>query len=93
MNGFSVVRAELPRPYGMGLSTRTKDFIASCGWADVVVFDSNDFDLPNEAEKLRKSGKSVFGSSDWGAKLRARTDHVRRYYLQQKAGIEIYQSS
>lgn len=72
---------------GQGLITKTRDFVASCGWADVVVFDSNDFDLPNEAEKLRRSGKAVFGSSDWGAKLEE--ERIMAADVAQKAGIEV----
>jgi len=72
---------------GQGLITKTKDFIASAQWADVVIFDSNDFDLPNEAEKLRKAGKAVVGSSDFGAKLEE--ERQLSSDTAKKAGIEI----
>jgi len=72
---------------GQGLIPKTKDFAGSVGWADVVVFDSNDFELPNEAERLRKSGKAVFGSGDFSAKLEE--ERILAADTARKAGIEV----
>jgi phosphoribosylamine-glycine ligase len=72
---------------GQGLIPKTKDFLGSVGWADVVVFDSNDFELPNEAQRLRDHGKAVFGSGDFSAKLEE--ERILAADIAKKAGIEV----
>lgn len=71
---------------GDGLIPKTKDFAAAAKWADVIVFDGNSFDLPKEAEKLRKV-KPVVGSSEFGDKL----EHDRLFAIElvRKLGIKV----
>ena len=83
---FSVVEPTA-QTVGQGLIPKTKDFIGSVGWADVVVFDSNNFEMPEEAERLRAKGKSVFGSSQLSGRLEE--DRLFAADVARKAGIEV----
>ena len=45
------------------------DFKKSIDWADVIIFDSNIYQLPEEAEYCRKRNKAVLGSSQLSGRL------------------------
>jgi len=83
---FSIVEPTA-QTVGQGLITKTRDFPASVAWADVVVFDSNPFEMAAEAEKARKSGKNVVGSSELSGKL----EHDRMFAADfaEQAGLEV----
>lgn len=53
---------------GDGMIDKTKDFPGSVGWADVVVYDGTSFDMPKEAEKVRKV-KPTIGGSEFAEKI------------------------
>lgn len=65
---FSIIESTV-QTVGQGLIPKTKDFLGSVSWADVIVFDSNTFDMPSEAEKLRLAGKNVVGASELSGRL------------------------
>lgn len=65
---FSVIEPTA-RDVGNGLIQKTRDFPAAASWADVVVFDSNEFTMPRESERLRSANRLVVGSSHFSATL------------------------
>lgn len=75
-----------PRTVGDGLVEKERDFPRGVAWADVIVYDGNLFDLPKEAELVRKS-KPVVGSSEFGNKL----EHDRPFAISlvKKLGLRI----
>jgi phosphoribosylamine-glycine ligase len=56
-------------------------------WADVVIFDINDGDLPEEAETLRKRGKLVVGSSKFAGDIE--NDRKIGADIAREAGIRV----
>lgn len=72
---------------GNGLVDKVEYTQANVDWADLVVFDGNGFDLPKEAENLRKHGHHVVGSSDFAGKL----ENDRSFAIQvaKNAGIDV----
>lgn len=72
---------------GDGLIDKAKYDDTSINWADVVVFDSNVFNLPYEAEMLRRKGIPVIGSSHFSGML----ENDRSFAIQvaEDAGIDV----
>lgn len=72
---------------GDGLVDKAKYDDANVNWADIVVFDSNVFNLPYEAEILRKKGVPVVGSSHFSGML----ENDRSFAIQvaEDAGINV----
>jgi len=56
-------------------------------WADLVVFDGNEFKLPYEAEILRRDGKQVLGSSAFVGRLE--NDRAFAIEVAKQAGISV----
>lgn len=74
------------RSVGDGLIEKTKDFPGSVGWADIIVYDGTAHGLPDEAERLRRSGKAVVGGSAFADKLEHDRDFAIK--LAETLGIE-----
>ena len=72
---------------GEGLVEKAKFDGRNVEWADVVVFDSNVFNLPYEAENLRYKGKRIVGSS----RLAGRLENDRAFAIQaaKSTGIRV----
>lgn len=72
---------------GDGLVNKVEYTQKNVNWADVVVFDSNVFSLPREAEAQRKFGTKVVGASEWSGRL----EHDRSFAIQmaKEAGISV----
>ena len=83
---FSIVEP-MAQSVGLGLIERTKDLPGSISWADVVVFDSNSFDMPKEAQRAIVAGKNVVGSSEFAGHLEK--DRLFAADLARGAGIEV----
>lgn len=72
---------------GDGLVDKVEYSQRSVDWADVVVFDSNVFDLPYEAETQRHYGKQVIGSSHFAGQLE--NDRSFAIEVAKKAGVRV----
>lgn len=83
---FSIVESDAQK-VGIGLIEKTKDYLGSVGWADVIVFDSNAFDMPKEAQRAIDAGKNVVGSCELAGKLEK--DRLFAAEVARKAGIEV----
>lgn len=72
---------------GNGLVDKVEYDQKQVDWADVVVYDSNVFDLPYEAEIQRKAGKAILGSSHFAGQL----ENDRSFAIQvaKKVGIRV----
>lgn len=81
-----VDEAKDARHVGDQLISKTRDFPAAVKWADVVVYDGNNFDLPREAELIRKT-KPVVGSSAYGDMLEH--DRLQALKLVAEAGLRV----
>lgn len=72
---------------GDGLIDKVKYSQMEVNWADVVVFDSNVFNLPQEAERQRRTGKRVLGSSEFSGLLE--NDRSFAIHVAKEAGISV----
>lgn len=72
---------------GEGLVEKAKYNDASIDWADVVIFDSNSFNLPAEAEACRKQQRLVIGSSYLSGVLE--NDRTLAIQVAKDAGINV----
>jgi phosphoribosylamine-glycine ligase len=77
---------ETYRKIGEGLATKST-LEASAKWAQVIIFDSNIFELPAEAEKLRGLGKPVIGSSALSGELE--NDRAFAVQFAKKSGLQV----
>lgn len=81
--------AEEYEEIGRGMITKVEFTQANVNWADVVVFDSNCFDLPYAAEEQRKAGKYIMGSSQLAGDLE--NDRSFAIKMAEEAGIRVPQ--
>ena len=74
---------------GDGLVEKAEYDQKNVDWADVIVFDSNVFNLPYEAETMRKHGYHVVGSSHFAGQL----ENDRSFAIQvaKEAGSDVPQ--
>lgn len=73
------------RDIGKGL-IEYDDFNKSVQWADIIVFDSNIFSLPEEAERARRT-RPVLGSSALSGKLE--NDRAFAVQFAKKSGLNV----
>jgi phosphoribosylamine-glycine ligase len=72
---------------GDGLIEKVEYNQKNIDWADFVVFDSNVFNLPYEAEVQRKHGKHVIGSSRFSGLLE--NDRSFAIQMAKEAGVSV----
>lgn len=79
--------AEDYQELGEGLIEKAKYDAKTVAWANMIVFDSNIFDLPKEAEFARKGGKLVVGSSLLSGQLE--NDRALAVQTAKSAGLSV----
>lgn len=72
---------------GEGLIDKGEYIRRNIDWADIIVFDSNVFELPQEAETLRRQGRHVLGSSQFVGELE--NDRSFAIKVAEHAGISV----
>lgn len=72
---------------GDGMILKAEYSQAVINWADVIVFDSNVFELPYEAEIQRKHGKRVLGSGHLAGQLE--NDRAFAIEMAKEAGVHV----
>lgn len=72
---------------GEGLIEKVKYDQKELNWADIIVYDSNVFELPREAERQRQGGKHVLGSSEFSGYLE--NDRAFAIEVAKQAGINV----
>lgn len=72
---------------GEGLVDKVEYTQKELDWADVIVYDSNVFELPREAERQRRGGRHVLGSSEFSGFLE--NDRAFAIQVAKEAGINV----